>query len=85
MSEIDPGAVETEFSEVRWNDKKELKKLFEGFTPLVAEDIADAVVWCATRPLHVNVAELIVFTQAQASLTGLYRKGQPIKDVLNPK
>ena len=53
------------------------KKNDQGFTPLVAEDIADAVVYCTTRPLHVNVAELIVFPQAQASLTDIYREGQP--------
>jgi 3-hydroxy acid dehydrogenase/malonic semialdehyde reductase len=85
VSEIDPGAVQTEFSEVRWNDKEKAKKLYEGFTPLGAEDIADAVIYCATRPMHVNVAELVVFPQAQASLTDIYRAGQPIKDVFNQK
>jgi 3-hydroxy acid dehydrogenase / malonic semialdehyde reductase len=74
VSEIDPGAVETEFSEVRWNDKEKAKKLYQGFNPLTAEDIADAVLYCATRPLHVNVAELVVFPQAQASLTEIYRQ-----------
>jgi len=81
VSEVDPGAVETEFSEVRWNDKEKAKKLYQGFTPLIAEDIADAVVYCATRPLHVNVAEIIVFPQAQASLTDIYRQGDTTKDV----
>ncbi len=74
VSEIDPGAVETEFSEVRWQDKEKAKKLYQGFQPLVAEDIADAVVYCATRPLHVNVAEMIVYPQAQASVTNIYRQ-----------
>lgn len=76
VSEIDPGAVETEFSEVRWNDKEKAKKIYEGFTPLVANDIADAVIYCATRPPHVNVAELVVYPQAQASITDIYREGQ---------
>ena len=84
VSEVDPGAVHTEFSEIRWNDKERAKKLYEGFTPLVADDIADAVVYCATRPLHVNVAEIIVFPQAQASLTDIYRPGQAPKNILNP-
>lgn len=75
VSEVDPGAVETEFSEVRWKDKEKAKKFYQGFQPLVAEDIADAVIYCATRPPHVNVSELIVFPQAQASLTDLYRQG----------
>ncbi len=76
VSEVDPGAVHTEFSEVRWNDKERASKLYEGFTPLVADDVADAVIYCATRPPHVNVAELVVYPQAQASLTDIYRQGQ---------
>lgn len=83
VSEVDPGAVETEFSEVRWNDKEKAKKLYQGFTPLVAEDIADAVVYCATRPLHVNVAELVVYPQSQASLTDIYREGQAAKNAFD--
>lgn len=82
VSEIDPGAVETEFSEVRWNDKEKAKKLYQGFTPLVAEDIADTVIYCATRPLHVNVSELKVFPQAQSqgNPAGIYRQGDAAKD-----
>lgn len=79
VSEVDPGAVETEFSEIRWNDKEKAKKLYQGFEPLIADDIADAVLYCATRPLHVNVAELVVFPQAQASLTDIYRPGEAVK------
>lgn len=75
VSEVDPGAVETEFSEVRWNDKSKAKKFYQDFHPLKAEDIADAVIYCATRPPHVNVSELVVFPQAQASLTDIYRQG----------
>lgn len=83
VSEVDPGAVHTEFSEVRWNDKERAKKLYEGFIPLVAEDIADAAIYCATRPPHVNVAEIVVFPQAQASLTDIYRSDQQIKNIFN--
>jgi|SRR5579871_152195 len=74
VSEIAPGAVETEFSEVRWNDKERAKKLYEGFLPLVADDIADAVVYCATRPPHVNISELVIYPQAQASVSQIHRK-----------
>lgn len=84
VSEVDPGAVETEFSEVRWSDKDKAKKFYQGFQPLTPEDIADAVVYCATRPPHVNVAELIVYPQAQASLTDLYREGDKEKNVFDP-
>jgi 3-hydroxy acid dehydrogenase / malonic semialdehyde reductase len=76
VSEIAPGAVETEFSEVRWNDKEKAKQLYQGFLPLNPEDIADAVAYCATRPLHVNVSEIVVYPQAQASLADIYREGQ---------
>ena len=74
VTEIDPGAVETEFSEVRWQDKERAEKFYQGFDPLIAEDIADAVAYCATRPQHVNIAELIIYPQAQASLTTIYRQ-----------
>ena len=69
VSEIDPGAVETEFSEVRWKDKERAKKFYHGFQPLVAEDIADAVLYCVTRPAHVNIAELVMIRR---------RKPQPL-------
>ena len=85
VSEVDPGAVYTEFSEVRWHDKEKADKFYEGFAPLVGADIADAVVYCVTRPPHVNVAEIVVYPQAQASLTDLYRAGQPVKSVFDTK
>lgn len=74
VSEVDPGAVKTEFSEVRYQDKEKAKKLYDGYTPLTPEDVADAVSYCATRPLHVNVSEIIIFPQAQASLRDIYKK-----------
>ena len=83
VSEIDPGAVETEFSNVRWNDPEKAKKLYEGFTPLVANDIADAVTYCLTRPLHVNIAEVVVFPLAQASLTDIHREGTSCKNIFD--
>ncbi len=67
VTEIAPGAVHTEFSEVRWQDKQKSDQYYAQFTPLLADDIADAIVYCATRPLHVNVSELIVFPTDQAS------------------
>ncbi len=73
VTEVDPGAVETEFSEVRLKDKNSAKKVYDGFQPLVADDIADAVIYCATRPLHVNVSEIVVYPQAQASIRDIYK------------
>jgi len=80
VSEIDPGAVETEFSEVRWNDKERAKKFYQDFQPLISDDIADAVTYCVTRPPHVNISEIIIFPQAQASITEICRKGESLKD-----
>ena len=67
--------VETEFSVVRFHgDLKRAKKVYEGFTPLMAEDIAEAVIFCATRPPHVNINELIIMPTAQASAYHIHRK-----------
>lgn len=74
VSEIDPGAVNTEFSEVRWNDKAHAEAFYAGFTPLIANDIADAVVYCATRDPHVNVAEMLIYPTDQASANHLARQ-----------
>ena len=75
VSSVDPGAVETEFSEVRFNDKERAKQVYKGFEPLAASDIADAVVYCASRPKHVNIAQMLVLPPAQASVNHLH-KGQ---------
>jgi 3-hydroxy acid dehydrogenase/malonic semialdehyde reductase len=71
---IDPGLVETEFSEVRFHgDKARAKKTYQNMKPLTPEDIADAVLFAATRPPHVQVAELIIMPTAQASTTLVHR------------
>jgi 3-hydroxy acid dehydrogenase / malonic semialdehyde reductase len=82
ISEIDPGLVETEFSEVRWKDKERAKKFYQGFHPLSADDIADAVLYCATRPLHVNITEMHVYPQAQAGLSQVHREGDKDENLL---
>ncbi len=75
VTEIDPGMVETEFSEVRFDgDKSRAKDVYRGFTPLTADDVADAVLWAATRPEHVNVQTLILYPTDQASVTMVHRK-----------
>lgn len=73
VSDVAPGAVHTEFSEVRWKDKNRADGFYAGFEPLKAEDISDAVVYCATRPLHVDVAEIKIFPTAQASCNHLHK------------
>ena len=70
VTEIDPGLVETEFSVVRFDgDRERAAKVYEGMTPLTAEDIADCVAWCVTRPKHVNIDEMVVRPLAQARAT----------------
>ena len=75
VSTVDPGMVRTEFSDVRFSgDKEKVEKVYEGVIPLSAEDVAEAVTFCATRPLHVNINEIILTASAQASSTQVYRK-----------
>jgi 3-hydroxy acid dehydrogenase/malonic semialdehyde reductase len=75
VTAIHPGAVETEFAQVRFNgDKERAKKVYEGFVPLIAEDVAETIWFAASRPAHVNIAELIVLPSAQANGTMFNRK-----------
>lgn len=74
ISSVDPGAVESEFSLVRFKgDAKRAAAVYEGMTPLTPNDVADAVVYCATRPKHVNVSEMILLPTDQASATMIAR------------
>ncbi len=76
VSSIDPGAAETEFSVVRFRgDEARAADVYEGYQPLTAEDIADAVLWVATRPPHVNVDEILIKCTAQAR-AGMVYKGE---------
>ncbi len=65
---IDPGMVETEFSEVRFRDRQKAKKVYEKLKPLTAHDIADVIYFCATRPAHVDIEELVIMPTQQASV-----------------
>ena len=74
VTTIDPGMVETEFSEVRFSgDKERAQKVYDGWSPLTAEDIAETILWCAMRPAHVNISEVIVMSTAQGSTTLLHK------------
>lgn len=73
VTEIAPGAVETEFSEVRWQDKERAKDFYKGFHPLFAQDVADAILYCLTRPVHVDIEQMLIMPTAQASANHLHR------------
>ena len=75
VTSIDPGAVNTEFSMVRFKGNTEkADAVYEGFTPLYADDIADAILWVVTRPPHVNINDMLIMPTAQAAVGKLVRK-----------
>ncbi|PBC57219.1 SDR family NAD(P)-dependent oxidoreductase [Rhodococcus sp. ACPA1] len=74
LTEIAPGAVETEFSLVRFEgDQERADKVYEGITPLVAADVADVVGFVASRPSHVNIDQIVVKPRDQASSGRFHR------------
>ncbi|KAF9451045.1 NAD(P)-binding protein [Macrolepiota fuliginosa MF-IS2] len=74
VTEIDPGMVETEFSLVRFRgDADAAKKVYQGIQPLTGHDIAEEIVWAASRAPHINVAEILVYPVNQASAGINYR------------
>jgi 3-hydroxy acid dehydrogenase / malonic semialdehyde reductase len=75
VTNVEPGMVETEFSLVRFHgDAERAKKVYQGLQPLAPEDVADSIVWAVTRPLHVNVQDILLLATAQATATTAYRK-----------
>jgi len=75
VTSIAPGMVETEFSIVRFKgDKEKADQVYNGFTPLHAEDIADTVEFVATRPAHVNINDILIMPTAQASARDVVKK-----------
>ncbi len=74
VTNVQPGMVETEFSVVRFHgDQTRADKVYDGLQPLAPDDIADAIVYATTRPPHVNIGEMLITPQAQASTTMAYR------------
>ena len=74
VTSIDPGMVETEFSEVRFRgDTEKAAKVYQNITPLKPEDVADAIVWAASRPAHVNIHTVVMTTIDQANSVTFHR------------
>ncbi len=77
VSTVDPGLVDTEFSNVRFHgDDQRAAKTYVGMTPLAGADVAATVVWVASRPPHVNAAEILLLPTDQASCTIVHRDNQ---------
>jgi NADP-dependent 3-hydroxy acid dehydrogenase YdfG len=75
VSTIDAGMVETNFSKIRFHgDEEKAKNVYKGLTPLTGEDVADAVLYCCSRPAHVNISEITLLAARQASATIAYRE-----------
>lgn len=72
---LDPGLAETEFSKVRFKgDVARAKKVYQGLTPLTAEDVAEAMVWMASRPPHVTIDEMVIQCTDQAEVYKVHRR-----------
>ncbi|MBX9768797.1 MAG: SDR family NAD(P)-dependent oxidoreductase [Bdellovibrionales bacterium] len=74
VTNIEPGMVETEFSQVRFRDSEKAKKVYAGIQPLTAEDIARTIVWCVQQPEHMNIQELVIYPTNQASPYHIHRE-----------
>jgi len=75
VTSVDPGMVETEFSQVRFHgDTERAQKVYQGLTPLTPEDVADVVFFCVTRPPHVNISEVLLVPTDQATATLVHRQ-----------
>ena len=72
--EVAPGMVQTEFSQVRFEgDEQRAAAVYDGVTPLTADDVADAITWAVTRPAHMTVARIDLFPRAQVSARDVHR------------
>lgn len=74
VTEVDPGLVKTEFSVVRFRgDERAAEAVYQGITPLTAEDVADCIAFAVTRPSHVNIDTLVVLARDQSGAATVHR------------
>jgi 3-hydroxy acid dehydrogenase / malonic semialdehyde reductase len=77
VTTVDPGMVETEFSLVRFHgDNERAAKVYKNIKPLTPEDVADVIVWAASRPAHVNIARVLLTPVQQANSLLFHRENQ---------
>lgn len=77
VTNIEPGFVETEFSDVRFRgDSERAKQVYQGLVPLTGEDIADSIVFAITRPPHINISEIFLMPTDQSSVFHVHRRPQ---------
>ena len=75
VTNVQPGAVETDFSKVRFKgDEERAATVYAGYEPLIAEDIADAISYCVNAPHRVSIAEICIYPKAQAEPRTIFRK-----------
>lgn len=78
VTDIAPGMAQTEFSVVRFEgDEERAGGVYQGMTPLTGSDVAECIVWSATRPSHVNIDRILVMPRDQAGATRIHRRHQP--------
>ena len=75
VTNVQPGAVETDFSKIRFKgDEERAATVYAGYEPLIAEDIADAISYCVNAPDRVSIAEICIYPKAQAEPRTIFRK-----------
>ena len=75
VSTVAPGAVDTEFSLVRFRgDREKTDQVYKGFSPLIAKDVAETIWFVISRPAHVNIDDILIMPTAQASARDFNRK-----------
>jgi NADP-dependent 3-hydroxy acid dehydrogenase YdfG len=80
VTNIEPGMVQTDLARVRFaGDEEKVKKVYENFTALKANDIAECIEWSLSRPPHVNIHEMVIFPTDQAGVINIYREASPPK------
>jgi NADP-dependent 3-hydroxy acid dehydrogenase YdfG len=76
VTNIAPGAVETNFSLVRFKgDETRATKVYEGFDPIQPQDVADAILYAVNAPKNVTIADMVLYASVQAAPTTIYRQG----------